>query len=309
LVESVIEVEGLVKTYGDLRALDGISINVYRGEVLALLGPNGAGKTTAIEIMQALRDPTSGSVRILGQDVTTESGAREVKKRMGVLPQSFSALDRLTVLENVTLFSRMYESPRDPLELLKLLDLTDKAKVLFDDLSGGLKQRVGIAAALVNDPELVFLDEPTTGLDPRSRREVWDIIRGLRGAGKTVLLTTHYMDEAEVLADRIAIICKGRIAAIDSPHVLLERYGGKKTVIVEETPPDLASKLKERFPGARALGSDVSIHVESASEIASVMEFLSAMGHEKDISIRNPSIEEVFLKLVGSMITEEGELA
>jgi ABC-2 type transport system ATP-binding protein len=309
LAESVIGVKSLVKTYGQLRALDGISFEVFKGEVFALLGPNGAGKTTAIEIMQTLRDPTSGSVSVLGQDVSSESGAREIKKRIGVLPQSFSALDRLTVLENVTLFSRMYESPREPLELLKLLDLTDKAKVLFENLSGGLKQRVGLAAALVNDPELVFLDEPTTGLDPKSRRDVWGIIRQLKGSGRTVLLTSHYMEEAEFLADRIAIINGGRIVAIDSPHALLERYGGKKAVLVDEASLQLASALKEQFTGTHVLGSEVSIPVDSATEIASVMEFLAKMGHEKDITIRNPSIEGVFLKLIGSRITEEGVLA
>lgn len=306
---SVIEVSDLVKVYGRLRALDGISLSVNRGEVFALLGPNGAGKTTAIEIMQTLRRPTSGRVKVLGYDVESVSGSKEIKKRIGVLPQSFSALDRLNVYDNIALFSRMYKSSLDPMELLKLLDLTDKAKVPFDDLSGGLKQRVGIAASLVNDPELVFLDEPTTGLDPQSRRDVWNVIRNLQKSGKTVILTSHYMEEAQVLANRIAIINRGRIVALDSPHVLLEKYGGKKMFIIDEASSDLALKLKENYPNAHIFGNEVTIEADSASEMASLFEFLAKMRHEKDVTIKNPSIEDVFLRVVGTRMSEEGELA
>jgi ABC-2 type transport system ATP-binding protein len=309
LNENVIEVENLVKVYGNLKAVDGISFKAFHGEILALLGPNGAGKTTTIEILQTLRNPTSGNIKVLGYDVTTSSGAEKVKKRIGVLPQDFNALDRLSVYENIALFAGMYDSHKNPTELIQLLDLTDKTNVKFKHLSGGLKQRVGIAAALVNDPELVFLDEPTTGLDPRSRRDVWQVIQNLKKSGKTVILTTHYMEEAQVLADRIAIINKGKIVAEDSPHVLLEKYGGKKTVVIEETSSELALKFREQFPTADVFGSTISIEAEDASEIATILEFLAKMGHERDITIKNPSIEDVFLRMIGSKITEEGELA
>ncbi len=212
--QAIIEVHALTKRYGDLTAVDRVTFSVFKGEVFAFLGPNGAGKTTTLEILQGLRRPTSGTASVLGFDVTSSKELGEIRKRIGVLPQEFSALDKLTVRENVALFASMYESSRDPDELIELLDLSDKADVRFDRLSGGLKQKVGIAASLVNDPEVVFLDEPTTGLDPRSRRAVWNVIDSLRKSGTTIVLTTHYMEEAERLADRIAIIHRGKISAL-----------------------------------------------------------------------------------------------
>jgi ABC-2 type transport system ATP-binding protein len=168
---------------------------------------------------------------------------------------------------------------------------------------------VGIAASLINDPDIVFLDEPTTGLDPRSRREVWEVIRGLREAGKAVFLTSHYMEEAEELADRIAIINRGRIAAIDAPHALLEKYGGNRTVLVEEMPRELAMELTHRFAGAHYIGKELAIEVTSASQIGTIIEAASGMGRDGDITIRNPTIEDVFLRLIGSKIADGGELS
>jgi ABC-2 type transport system ATP-binding protein len=215
----------------------------------------------------------------------------------------------LSVRESIELFASMYARSKSADELIKLLNLSAYAKTKFEDLSGGLKQRVGIAAALVNDPELVFLDEPTTGLDPRSRRDVWKIIDEMKEAGKTVFLTTHYMEEAEFLADRIAIMFKGKIIAMDTPRALIKRYGGGKTVRVDEVSPELAAGLKKAFSGTRVQDEVAEIDVKSASDIAAVMEILSKAGHEDEVTVRSPSIEDVFLKLVGAKITEEGEAA
>jgi ABC-2 type transport system ATP-binding protein len=216
--KAVVEVNSLVKQYGQLRAVDGISFEVYEGEVFAFLGPNGAGKTTTVEILECIRPLTSGTARVFGYDVTRSEDVMEIKRRIGVLPQEFSALDKLTVKENIDLIGDMYEKHLDVVEVIKLLDLEDKTNERFENLSGGLKQRVGVAAALVSDPQLKFLDEHTTGLDPKERRDVWDVIENLKKLGKTVFLTTHYMEEAQMLADRVAIINKGKIAVIGSSY-------------------------------------------------------------------------------------------
>lgn len=305
----VIEVGDLSKKYGELAAVDGISFDVKTNEVFAFLGPNGAGKTTTIEILQCLRRPTSGVAKVLGLDITSSSDAKEIRRRIGVLPQDFNGLDKLTVRENIALFAAMYGRVRDPDGLIRLLDLEDKAKTRFDKLSGGLKQRVGIAAALVNDPDIVFLDEPTTGLDPRSRREVWEVIQSLKQEGRTVFLTTHYMEEAERLADRIAIINRGKIAAIGATSDLLDKYGGDRFLLVEDPQPEQVSKLKTQFPDLREINGNVAIKVGSLKEISRVIEVLNGVGVTRGIQIRNPTIENVFLELVGARLTEEGKLA
>jgi len=211
-----IEVENLTKRYGDLQAVNGISFTVKKGEVFALLGQNGAGKTTSVEIIETIRKPTSGKVSLLGMDVTKEK--HKIVSRIGVLPQGFSSFNRITVKETLRYYSRLFNCKKPDIDgLIELANLKDKSKEQFMNLSGGLQQRLGIAIALVNNPEVVFLDEPTTGLDPRARREVWDVLLGLKNKGKTVFLTTHYMEEAELLADTVAIISKGSIVAMDSP--------------------------------------------------------------------------------------------
>ena len=209
--EIAIEVSNLKKVYGNLVAVDSISFYIKKGEVFAFLGPNGAGKTTTVEMIESIRVPTAGSIKILGKDVKTSFN--EVKEKIGILPQEFHSYERLTVRETLMYFSKLYEKRADIDQILQIMDLTDHKKMLYKNLSGGLKQRVGVAISLVNDPEIVFLDEPTTGLDPKARREVWDVIAGLKKRGKTVFLTTHYMEEAEHLADHIAIIHKGKIIA------------------------------------------------------------------------------------------------
>jgi ABC-2 type transport system ATP-binding protein len=219
-VETVIEVRNLVKRYGDLVAVNGIDLDVSSGEVYSILGPNGAGKTTSVEIMECLRIKTSGEVRILGHDI--EKGQREIRKRIGVLPQSFNAFDYLTVKENIEYFGGLFDRTIATKELIDAVQLQDKKDVWFTNLSGGLKQRVGVAIAMVNDPDLIFLDEPTTGLDPKARREVWEVIRKLKSQNKTVILTTHYMEEAEVLSDHVAIMNDGKFIALGTPKQIID---------------------------------------------------------------------------------------
>lgn len=306
--KAVVQVDQLVKQYDKLRAVDGISFEVYEGEVFAFLGPNGAGKTTTVEILECIKPLTGGTARVFGYDVTKRDEIKEVKKRIGVLPQEFSALDKLTVKENIDLIGDMYEKHLDIPEVIKLLDLEDKTKERFENLSGGLKQRVGVAAALISDPQLVFLDEPTTGLDPRARREVWTVIENLKKLNKTVFLTTHYMEEAQVLADRVAIINKGRIAAIGPPQELISQHGGLKVLIIRKGDQKLADILQKRF-GQTTLnhGGDVLVKVDDVNELWQVMTTLTEMKTGRDIEIQTPTIEDVFLKVVGGRITEEGE--
>ena len=225
---NVVQVENLSKKYGENLAVNGVSFNLTKGEVFAFLGPNGAGKTTTVEILECLRNPTGGKARILGYDVSKRPDQAEIRKRIGVLPQDFNAIDRLTVRENIDYFGAMFKTRLDADQLIEQVDLKDKRDEQFKKLSGGLKQRVGLAVALVNDPLIVFLDEPTTGLDPRARREVWGVIERLKKQGKTVFLTTHYMDEAEYLADTVSIIDHGQIIASGTPDTLIDTYGGKK---------------------------------------------------------------------------------
>ncbi|HJN57503.1 MAG TPA: ABC transporter ATP-binding protein [Nitrososphaerales archaeon] len=304
-----IKVEGLVKTYGAIQAVNNISFEINEGEIFALLGPNGAGKTTTLEILQSLRKATKGSVCVLGYDVSNNKNVRKLKKEFGVLPQDFNAIDKLTVKENLSVIAKMYDKHVNLDKLILTLDLEDKANSKFEDLSGGLKQRLGIAGALVNDPKMVFLDEPTTGLDPRARRDVWRVIEELKKEGKTIFLTTHYMDEAEILADRVAIIHKGKIVAIGETKTLLEKNGGGRTVILEDVPESIAKEIKNRFPKATIVGTDVRIQILKLKEVNEVISYLTKKGLEQSLQITRPSLENVFLELTGVHLTEEGELA
>ncbi len=306
----VVEVNDLVKQYKTVTAVDGISFQVYEGEIFAFLGPNGAGKTTTVEILELIRPLTSGSAKVLGYDIRHTSDVKEIKRRIGVLPQDFSALDKLTVKENIELIGNMYQKRLPTQEVIKLLDLEDKTKEKFENLSGGLKQRVGVAAALVSDPELIFLDEPTTGLDPKARREVWSVIANLKKLGKTVFLTTHYMEEAQALADRVAIIQKGKISAIGSPQELITEHGGSKTLIIRNAGKPLAETLTKKFKHEILVNGneDVLIEIPTADEFWDIMSHLTKMRLDKDIEVQTPTIEDVFLKITGGRITEEGEL-
>ncbi len=216
----IITVKNLVKKYGNFTAVNGISFEVNPGEIFGLLGPNGAGKSTTLEIIETLREKTSGEIWVNGFNI--DSAPEAIKKIIGVQLQTAGFYPSLTLTELIELFIGLYQTFIDPLELLKKVNLTDKANAKFKQLSGGQKQRFSIATTLINKPTIVFLDEPTTGLDPQARRNLWDLIKEIRDNGTTVIITTHYMDEAEVLCDRVAIIDSGEIIAIDTPNALID---------------------------------------------------------------------------------------
>jgi len=220
-LKKIIEVKDLVKKYGDFTAVNGISFDVKEGEIFGLLGPNGAGKTTTLEIMETLRDKTSGEVLIDGLAVDKDSN--EIKSIIGVQLQAAGYYPNLNLVELLELFGGLYNVDVDTDEMLGMVDLKDKAKSKYKELSGGQKQRFSICTTLINDPRIIFLDEPTTGLDPQARRNLWELVIKIRGNGTTVMLTTHYMDEAEYLCDRVGIIDKGRIITIDSPDNLIDK--------------------------------------------------------------------------------------
>jgi ABC-2 type transport system ATP-binding protein len=218
--EAIIRVKELVKNYNGLTAVNGISFDVKRGEIFGLLGPNGAGKTTTLEIMETLREQSSGEVFI--KSLNTRTHANEIKQLIGVQLQAAGYYPNLTLTELVKLFSGLYNQKADPASVLKMVDLQDKSKAKFKELSGGQKQRFSIATTMINEPEIIFLDEPTTGLDPQARRNLWDLIRNIRDKGTTIVITTHYMDEAEHLCDRVAIVEKGKIIALNTPDQLID---------------------------------------------------------------------------------------
>jgi len=217
---AIIQVQDQRKRYGDLKAVDGVSFSISSGEVFGILGPNGAGKTTTVEILEGIRAPDSGTVFVDGIDVRKDP--RAVKKIIGIQLQSSAYFDRLNLAEILDVMASLYHREIDALDLLRKVELADRAKALFKELSGGQKQRFSIANTLVNDPVLLFLDEPTTGLDPQARRHMWELVKQFKGEGRTVLLTTHYMEEAEELCDRVAIMDHGRISALDRPEALVD---------------------------------------------------------------------------------------
>jgi ABC-2 type transport system ATP-binding protein len=220
LNNTIISVEGLVKRYGDFEAVKGISFQVYEGEIFGLLGPNGAGKSTTLEIIETLREKTGGTIMVDGFDL--DRHPNEIKKIIGVQLQTSGFYPGLNLVQLIHLFAGLYNRKVDPMELLDLVNLRDKAKSKVKELSGGQKQRFSIATTLINDPKIIFLDEPTTGLDPQARRNLWDLVKQIQSRGTTVIITTHYMDEAEYLCDRVAIVDSGRIIAMASPDQLID---------------------------------------------------------------------------------------
>jgi len=298
-----IEVEALTKRYGDFLAVNDVSFTVRTGGVFAFLGPNGAGKTTTVEIIETIRRPTSGRVRLLGMDVTKRK--RDIIPRIGVLPQGFSSFDRITVRETIQYYARLFCCRNADVDgLIALANLTAKSTEQFKNLSGGLKQRLGIAIALVNDPEVVFLDEPTTGLDPRARREVWQVLLGLKQRGKTVFLSTHYMEEAELLADTVAIISKGKIVAMGSPDELIERNANYLVLTlktVDETP--LAIVQAMGFAPVHDNGKSITVRVGHPGDVRKILNALKEPGASSlSLDVRKPNLEEVFLKLTGEAL-------
>ncbi|MDG6999529.1 MAG: ABC transporter ATP-binding protein [Nitrososphaerota archaeon] len=239
---SAIEVSSLKKNYGQLKAVDEISFKVNEGEIFSLLGPNGAGKTTTVEILEGLRQKDGGDVKVLGYDPWKDG--YELHRKIGVIPQGFRFFDKATPKEAIDYYSALFDVKNDANEILRQVILEDSSKVQFENLSGGQKQKVGLALALVNNPQLLFLDEPTTGLDPQARRAIWQVIRSLKSQGRSILLTTHYLEEAEQLADKVAIMNKGKIIAAGTPEELITTYGsGKKMVMVGDSLEDVFVKL------------------------------------------------------------------
>lgn len=218
--KTIISVKDLYKSYGDFKAVQGISFEVLEGEIFGLLGPNGAGKSTTLEIIETLREKTSGKIIVDGLDL--DKSPEDIKKIIGVQLQSSGFYPSLNLTELIQLFVGLYQNEVDPLELLKKVNLEDKAKSKYKQLSGGQKQRFSIATTLINNPKIIFLDEPTTGLDPQARRNLWDLIKEIRNNGTTVIITTHYMDEAEILCDRVAIVDTGKIISINTPNALID---------------------------------------------------------------------------------------
>jgi len=302
----VIRVEHLVKKYKDLTAVNDISFKVKKGEVFAFLGPNGAGKTTTVEILECLRNPTSGLAEVLGYDVSDKKGQEEIKQRIGVLPQDFSTFDLLDCRENLKYYARMYGNDNCDIDgLIALVSLEEKAKSRYKTLSGGLKRRLAIAIALVNDPEVIFLDEPTSALDPKARREIWTVIDGLRKKGKTIFLTTHYMEEAEALANNVCILDRGEIVAEGTPSDLISRYGGNTNLILQGDPKDIIKDLPTA--GVERLEGKIRISLKEEDSVRKILGKVSRSSMELErLEIVKPSLEDVFLKLTGKRISDEG---
>ena len=300
-----IVIDNLHKTYGDVAAVDGISFEIHEGEIFGMVGPNGAGKTTTIECIEGLRRPDGGSVQVLGLD--PQRDGYELRERIGVQLQEAALPYRIKVWEALDLFAAFYPRPVDWRPLLEQLGLAEKRNAPFAKLSGGQKQRLFIALALVNDPELVFLDELTTGLDPQARRAMWDLVRSIRERGKTVFLTTHYMEEAERLCDRVAIIDQGQIVALDRPENLVRSLGAESRVVFS-VDGHFDEGTLQVIPGVtrvERIGERVVVYGQGDGLVGGVVNALEAGGVRfRDLRTEQPSLEDVFLALTGREMRE-----
>jgi len=299
----IINIEGLTKTYDEFIAVNEISFDVNKGEVFALLGPNGAGKTTTVEIIECLKTPDNGKVEIFGINLKDKKKQNEIKRKIGVMPQNFNAFDWLTVKENLDYFRNLYDSKISVDELIDRVGLAKKTDSMYKTLSGGMKQRVGIAISLINEPELLFLDEPTAGLDPQARRETWNLIKKLKQQGKTIFLTTHYMEEAQELSDRILIIIEGKIVASGSPSELIEKYGGNKSIILKNCDRNTLEEKNIQYE----IDTESQIHIIFDNN-DQLFKILAAVTDDPnvEIEIKKPNLDEAFLNLTGRRINEEG---
>jgi len=289
----IVEVKNLKKYYKDIKAVDGISFSIEEGSVFALLGPNGAGKTTTVEILEGLRKKDSGEIKLFGENVTELS--KDIKRRIGVQLQKSAFFDNLTVWETLSMFRELYGKGYKAKEILEMIHLVDKRKSLVKNLSGGQLQRLALGVALINDPDLIFLDEPTTGLDPQARRMIWEIIKDLKNKGKTIFLTTHYMEEAEYLADVVCIIDHGKIVEMGKPEEIIKR-SGLKTIIDVETSEDFVIEGAEKL--------DVNKYRLMVNNPEKVLAEILKSGKVLNVMIRKPNLEDVFLKLTGHSLRD-----
>jgi ABC-2 type transport system ATP-binding protein len=304
--DPVIRVTGLHKRYGETRAVDGVSFEVPAGTVFGLLGPNGAGKSTTVEILEGLRTPDSGEVRVLGVDAVHHPD--DLKPRIGVSLQTAALYPKLTVVEVLDLFRSFYPRGRATGELVSLMDLDEKRTTRTQDLSGGQRQRLSVALALVNDPELVFLDEPTTGMDPAARRALWDVVLGLRAQGRTVLLTTHYMEEAEILCDRLAIMDHGHILEEGTVNELISRRFKERAVRFDQI-DGLADERLAAMAGVSSVkheNGEVLLYTRDVpATIGAVLDASEALGVEPaNLGVRRATLEDVFLDLTGRALRD-----
>jgi ABC-2 type transport system ATP-binding protein len=298
--KSVIQVEHLLKAYGPVVAVNDLHFEIYAGEIFGMVGPNGAGKTTTIECIEGLRRPDAGRLRVLGLDPQQDGYA--LRSRIGAQLQESALPDRLQVWEALDLFASFYPRTIDGDALLEQLGLADKRRTAFAKLSGGQKQRLSIALALINDPELVFFDELTTGLDPQARRAMWDLVRDIRDKGKTVFLTTHFMEEAERLCDRVAIIDHGRLVALDTPENLIRGLGAENRVVFSVEGAFALESLQSlaRVTRVERVGERIIVYGQGDQLVASVVNTLTTGGVRfRDLRTEQPTLEDVFLTLTG----------
>jgi ABC-2 type transport system ATP-binding protein len=306
---NAIDVSDLRKHYGATKAVDGVSFEVKPGEIFGLLGPNGAGKTTTVEMIEGLRVPDGGSARVLGMD--SRRDAQAIKERIGIQLQTTALYPRLTVREIIDLFASFYNG-RPPIptnHLIKMVGLEEKTKTRSRDLSGGQKQRLSVALALVNDPEIAFLDEPTTGMDPQARRNLWDTIHDLQKRGKTVMMTTHYMEEAEALCDRVAVVDRGQIIALNTPDRLIAEHYAETAIEFEDEIDLPVDGTFRALPAVTRTRRDGKIVTLFTTDVAAALGGLTALAHGgtikfRDLHVRQATLEDVFLKLTGRSIRD-----
>jgi ABC-2 type transport system ATP-binding protein len=304
-----IEVSSLKKAYGDLKAVDGIAFTVNQGEVFGLLGPNGAGKTTTIEILEGLRERDGGDVKVLGFDPW--KNGYDLHKKIGVIPQEFNFFEKTTPREAIIYYADLFNVKVDPDEILREVLLQESAKTNFDSLSGGQKQKTGLALSLVNSPDLLFLDEPTTGLDPNARRAIWEVIRNLKAKGKTIILTTHYLDEAQQLSDRVAIMDHGHIVAMGTTEEIIRQHGSGERLEIHGT-QKLADYIKANTDlqvEYDSVKGEVFIALRKKIDALAALAAAEQSGMEwGDIQTRQDSLDDVFVKLVNEKADVAPEL-
>ena len=307
-MSAIVECEHVVKRYGELVAVNDVNFSIEEGEIFGLVGPNGAGKTTLIEMIESLRTPDSGSIRVLGLDPSKD--AEDIKEKIGVQLQTTSIQPNIKVKEAIRLFASLYRRPlANPEELLKTLSLEDKADSRFQKLSGGQKQRVAIALSLVNDPSVLFCDELTTGLDPQARRKMWELVKDIRSQGKTIFLTTHYMEEAEELCDRVGVIDYGKIIALDTPQNLVSNLEAESKVRFKVVGKEVAAAEFSGLPAVSQVEKDEDGFVLYTSDDSAALQALLRFADAHQIRLRDirtevPNMDDVFLSLTGRELRE-----